>query len=262
MRLWLISLLFCIAAVATLPGFYARVKMDRSFPALSRYEFEQTPDVALVGSSMTFRLYEGYFKTPVRNLAIGGGSPLTGLAIIASYKSLPHTILVETNIMSRPVDDALVAAFGAADPSWVKPLRAAISAIYYRVKLKSEAANVEQLPRMEPGEYDISASVETTKAAFKDGLQIDTAVNTAEMKRLVADLEKRGCKVMFYELPYPRDLAETNFARTARAITRAAFPDESWLSIDNIDQLRWVDAAHMDERSAIIVAHQIETATR
>ena len=52
-------------------------------------------------------LYEGYFQTRLRNIAIGGGSSLTGLAIIASFQSIPRLILVETNIMSRPVDDAL-----------------------------------------------------------------------------------------------------------------------------------------------------------
>ena len=105
-----------IAAVGyfavNLPALYARVKLDRSFPALSRYVFEPTPEIVLVGSSMAYRLYEGYFSTSVRNLAIGGGSPLTGLAIIASYEQLPRTILVETNIMSRPIDVALVSAFG------------------------------------------------------------------------------------------------------------------------------------------------------
>src|SRR5258708_8847760 len=61
---------------------------------------------------MSFRLYEGYFKTPLRNLSIGGGSPATGLWIISSYRSLPKIILVETNILSRPIDTALVEAFG------------------------------------------------------------------------------------------------------------------------------------------------------
>jgi hypothetical protein len=82
--------------LTALPSLYARVKLDRSFPALSRYEFEATPEIILVGSSMTFRLYEGYFlKTRLRNIAIGGGSPLNGLAIIASYGDVPRLILVE-----------------------------------------------------------------------------------------------------------------------------------------------------------------------
>lgn len=82
------QILWSAAALALLAGgsllanslaLYARVKLDRSFPALSRYEFEPTPDIVLVGSSMTFRLYEHYFAQPgVRNLAISGGSSLTG----------------------------------------------------------------------------------------------------------------------------------------------------------------------------------------
>jgi hypothetical protein len=79
---------------------YARVYDDRRFPALSRYALEPTPDIALVGSSMTARLYEGYFKTRLRNISTSGGSPLTGLAILASYPSLPRVVLVETNMMS------------------------------------------------------------------------------------------------------------------------------------------------------------------
>src|SRR5258708_10254176 len=82
----LVIFTLCVLAawpVANLPALYARVKLDRSYPALSRYEFEPTPDVVLVGSSMTFLLYEGYFRQPrPPNLATSGGSPLTGLSII------------------------------------------------------------------------------------------------------------------------------------------------------------------------------------
>ena len=93
---------------------YARVYEDRRFPALSRYALEPTPNIVLVGSSMTSRLYEGYFKTPLRNIATSGGSPLTGLAIVASYPSLPRVVLVETNVMSRTIERDLVEQYGEA----------------------------------------------------------------------------------------------------------------------------------------------------
>jgi hypothetical protein len=263
--LWFFSALALVLAVwflTNLPALYARVKLDRSFPALSRYEFEPTPNIVLVGSSMTFRLYEGYFRTPLRNLAISGGSSLTGLAIIANYQSLPRLILVETNIMSRPADAALVAQFGKNDSEqfkWFRPVRAAISAIYYRLKYKSEAENVERLPKLEPADYNISASVADTKGEFnKDQLDNDMASSTEEMKRLVAGLKSRGCKIIFYELPFPGGLGETHFATKARTLTRAAFQKDKWLTIGPVDQLRWVDAAHMDERSALIVAQEID----
>jgi hypothetical protein len=60
--------------LANLPSLYARIKLDRSLPTLSRYALEKIPNVILVGSSMTFRIKEEYFaKVPVRNIAISGG---------------------------------------------------------------------------------------------------------------------------------------------------------------------------------------------
>src|ERR1700731_2422021 len=106
-RILIVAAMIVIAVTAPVllnfSNLYARVYDDRRFPALSRYALEPTPNIALVGSSMTFRLYEGYFQTQLRNVSISGGSPLTGLAILASYPSLPRVVLVEANIMSRRV---------------------------------------------------------------------------------------------------------------------------------------------------------------
>ena len=115
-RLILIATTVMTCAVITpvhlnFSSLYARVYDDRRFPALSRYALEPTPDIALVGSSMTARLYEGYFNTRLRNISTSGGSPLTGLAILASYPSLPRVAFVEMNVMSRQVDSDLVEKF-------------------------------------------------------------------------------------------------------------------------------------------------------
>jgi hypothetical protein len=116
-----------------LPSLYARVKLDRSFPALSRYVLERTPAVILIGSSMTFRVREDYFlNVPVRNIAISGGSPLTGLAIVESYSSIPRLAMVEANIMARPTDVGLIEQFGKNDAApylWFRPFRSVISLV-------------------------------------------------------------------------------------------------------------------------------------
>jgi hypothetical protein len=265
LAIFVFACVFLAWLFAMLPALYARVRLDRSFPALSRYEFEKTPDVALVGSSMTFRLFEGYFlETRPRNIAIGGGSALTGLAIIASYQKLPRLVLVETNILSRPVDEVLVQQFGKNDAEpyqWFRPIRAIISLVYYWIKYKSEAGNVDQLPRDKPSDYDISASVATTREQFSSHTSDDAMVRNAEtLKRLVENLEARGCHILFYELPYPDALGDTHFAVTARSLVHTTFPDANqWPRLDfHEPQLRWVDAAHMDERSAIIAAQEIQ----
>jgi hypothetical protein len=246
-----------------------RVKLDRSFPALSRYEFETTPDTVLVGSSMTFRLFEDYFDRPtVRNLAISGGSSLTGLTIIASYQSLPRLILVETNILTRPVDGALVEAFGRnnVEPfKWFRPVRAAISLTYYWIKYRSQAEQIERLPKAEPADHDISAALSIALREYGDSTPDQAMNQNAEtLGRLVTSLESRGCKILFFELPYPGKLGETPHAIAARLLMRSAFPDpRKWLDLtSDARQLRWIDAYHMDERSAVIVAQEIDKQIR
>jgi hypothetical protein len=258
-------ILFICAAIPALwflinlSSLYARVKLDRSYPALSRYEFDPKPDVALVGSSMTFRIYEGYFQQPIRNLSISGGSPLTGLSIIASYQSIPRMVLVETNIMTRPVDSNLVEQFGHNDAEpfkWFRPFRAAISATYYHFKYKPVG------PIPESVKIDISESI---AAAMKEysSTQFDNhiALNIEELKRIVTDLERRGCKIVFFELPYPQPLGDSYLAVKDRNLIRATFPRESWLQIQT-NHLNFVDAFHMDERSAANVARDIERQVR
>ena len=261
----LLLLLACIAPVLlNYSQLYQRVYDDRRFPALSRYALEPTPEVALVGSSMISRVYEGYFQTRLRNVAIGGGSPITGLAIIASYPALPRIIVVETNILSRPLDPALVEKFGSNDAApfrWFRPYRVAISYIYYWLKYKSESDNVARLPRQPPSSYDIKASLDETEVEYSShGFDQQMAANTEALRGLVAKLESRGCRIYFVELPYPGNLNDSHFAQTARSLAHKAFPDrEKWPEIDyHVPELRWVDASHMDERSAIIVAREID----
>src|ERR1700730_10604151 len=69
---------------------------DGTLITFNRYIQEPAPDVVIVGSSVSFRLKEEYFATPkLRNLAIAGGSPVTGLEIAANQQHPPRIILVE-----------------------------------------------------------------------------------------------------------------------------------------------------------------------
>jgi hypothetical protein len=246
------------------PQLYARVLEDRRFPALSRYALEPVPEVALVGSSMMYRIYEGYFRNSLRNVSIGGGSPLTGLAIIASYPKLPRVIVVETNILSRPFDASLVEKFGNNDAepfAWFRPYRVAISWVYYWLKYKSESENIAVLPQQKPADYDIKAVLDEIEVAYANpGFDAPMAENVATLQRLVEQLDSRGSRIYFLELPYPGNVGHSHYAVTARSLAHKAFPDRSqWIDIDyHASDLRWIDAVHLDERSAIIVAQAID----
>ena len=173
-------------------------------------------------------------------------------------------ILVETNILSRPIDRALVEAFGdnPSEPfEWFRPARGVISWTYYWIKFQSEAQTVLQLPRQPPATYDISQSVNDTIKEYngRDWVQI-MRPNVEELKRLVAALKGRGCHIVLFELPSAPGVRETEYVKAAHILAKEAFPDaEKWLAIsDNESELRWIDASHIDERSAILVAQQID----
>ena len=246
---------------------------DGSLVTLNRYVNEPTPDVVLVGSSLTFRLKEEYFATPgVRNLALAGGSPLTGLAIVANRSKIPRIVLVETNVLSRSVDTGLVEKYSKDDNaySWfARPIRTAV-ALYenwmHAPPTREQAILTRaRLLDQHPQQFDNRIYVDR---AFQQ-LDVDepaSAVreNADRIRQLIGLLERRGARVLLLEVPYMGRIEETRSVRATRAIIHAAFPEQArWLpvAVDRTD-LRWADGVHLDERSALIVSRAIDDALK
>src|SRR3954468_15639067 len=94
----------------------AATTRDGTLMTLSRYLREPVPDIVLVGSSLTKRLKEEYFAVPrLRNLALAGGSPVTGMEIVANQPRLPGIVVVEANILNRRTDAELVERYSRAE---------------------------------------------------------------------------------------------------------------------------------------------------
>src|SRR5262249_38732923 len=140
----------------------ATTTRDGTLITLNRYVQESVPDVVLVGSSMTYRLNEEYFATPrLRNPALAGGSPLTGLEVVLAQSRRPKIILVETNVMSRPPDDAVIARYSrgqSIEPLLFRPIRTAVAAYESRMHAPLTHARVtaamDILLKQPPREFD------------------------------------------------------------------------------------------------------------
>ena len=80
--------------------------------------------------------------------------------------------------------------------------------------------------------------------------------------RIDRALEQKGTRVLLFELPLSDALESSHSATVTRGIVHAAFPDAAnWLTIDApLNQLRWSDGVHLDERSALIVAQTMDGA--
>jgi hypothetical protein len=265
-------LLACRVAAALLGGgleMPATTTGDGSLYTLNRYFAGPTPDVVLVGSSLTFRLSEAYFTSAhVRNLALAGGSPVTGLAIVAHQPQPPKIVLVEANVLSRPVDEALVERYakgGGAD-RFLRPVRAIVAATENfshtppsRDQLRAE---LERLLAQPPGSFDNNVYVARVLREQDVDPTEEVRASVARMKQLMAMLEQKGTRVLLFELPELPEVERARAVGITHAIVHAAFPDsDRWLQIDVAKaQLRWADAFHLDERSAIIVSRAMEKA--
>jgi hypothetical protein len=248
----------------------ATTTRDGTLITLSRYLREPLPDIVLTGSSITFRLKEEYFATPkVRNLALAGGSPVTGLEIVANQPSVPGIILVEANVLGRPIDAALVDRYsrGDTEPLFFRPVRAVIAAYEQRrhapLSYQQVAPDLRRLVAQPPSEFDnrvyVDRAVQQFNAEDPTGAARSNAKRIGELIRV---LEQRGARVFLFELPYAEPIEGSRAAAITREIIHTAFPDSRrWLSIQaNRDELRWADGVHLDERSAVIVTQVLERA--
>ena len=248
----------------------ATTTRDGTLITLSRYLREPVPDIVLAGSSLTFRLKEEYFATPkLRNLALAGGSPITGLEIVANQPNLPRLILVEANVLNRPTDTALVERYsrGDTEPLFFRPVRAAVAAYEQRLHApltrEQVALDLRRLIEQPPSDFDSRIYADRALEQFNAEDPADaTRINMMRIEELIRRLEQRGARVLLFELPYSEPIEGSRFATTTRDVVHSAFPDpRRWLRMDtNRSELRWADGVHLDERSAVIVTQAMERA--
>jgi hypothetical protein len=234
--------------------------------ALIAYRNETTPDSVLVGTSLTYRLKEQLFlPMHIKNLAIPGRSILTGLEIVASYPKLPARIFVEINVMTWSIDKDFVKKFSYNSRPFfhvAPPIRSTVALIGRPVH-KAPLHIDENILDNPPVEYDNQVYIQRAKIEWSGHNQDATILSSIDsLSHLVQQIEARGSRVYFFELPLAGVMAETDVAKTTNAALHQRFKDASrWLALTYpADQLRFRDHAHLDERSAIIVARAMRGA--
>jgi len=269
-----VVLLACYLATLSIgasPQQPAVTTRDGSLVTFNRYVREPAPDIVLVGSSLAWRLKEEYFSLPrVRNLAVAGGSPVTGLEIVEKQPRLPKTILIETNVLSRVVDKAMVERFSGGEQGQgliLRPVRTAIAAYeswnHPPPDPTQQKAKQADLLRQPPSGFDNRVYLErAVKEMNAENPAAAARANAIRVKQLVVEIERRGANALLIEIPLSPEIKDTRYAAVTRTIMKDAFPDQTaWLTIDApLSELRWADGAHLDDRSALIVVRAIETA--
>jgi len=262
---------------------------DEQRQQIIRYLLNDNPKVAFVGTSLTHALKAEYFSTDiVSNLALPGGSPLTGLMILSNARHLPRVLVIETNILGGKADTKLVdyfrpIALPLEEPRMLlrdfKPIRTALCCLLH-VDPGSDTMNKKPLPAgtrrafyqkhaemllaQFPSNHDTTAAVSRALSNVPSG-QFATTIheNALRIVEFADRMENEGVRVYFLEMPLMPSIANGWYSRAVReAIELANSPREDrWLKLKlDESQLRWTDAYHLDERSSILVVRAIEQA--
>lgn len=237
------------------------------------------PDIAIVGSSLSKRLSPGLFSDiNVINLGIGGGSVMTGLEILRSSANLPSVILIETNILDRPVDkeekikgkiaaeSKLMAILsGVTKPLryiFTKPLFSYPPPMQQTILWKTKRIN---LLSQSAATYDIQSVVAAGRLNWDKRDNWDIAdQNLRRIKQLIPELESRGAKVFLLNLPYSDGYDIHQYAKRNRSIASGNESFHCQRCIDlrqlvDVGQLRWGDGTHLDDKSAAIAAEALQS---
>jgi hypothetical protein len=238
-------------AFTNLPQFPPTTTDQQQVVVFDRYFRLPILNVALVGSSLAYRLKEEFFEQGnVRNAAIPGGSPLTGLSIIAAAPTVrPRVIAVEVKFKNGKRPDELL-----------RPLRTV--AAYYQGAL-DDALTISEAERRSmlvlPAAPEVQQRIGATLAQWNQPSYDETLLRDANtLNDLVKRLEDQGVAICFFEMPYTPVLRQARYATAVHKVLDQVFgPDnDRWLRLEYpADEMRWNgDGEHLDKRSALIFA--------
>ncbi|MDI3563560.1 hypothetical protein [Bradyrhizobium sp. Arg816] len=216
------------------------------------------------------RLKEEYFShINIENLAIPGGSPLTGLEIVErAIKRKPRIIVVEINILSRGVDSDLVARYrGTTLPAeMLRPVRA------FAAFLQPKPPAIQKMDMLTREAILHSEPIPTASALQKIWIETVPEYNkpiydavikqdATTLESLVNKLRANRVTVYLFEMPVSPEHSHTRYYRTMREeISRRFQPDDMLQLKYALSELHWSDGSHLDERSALIVSDALENA--
>jgi hypothetical protein len=172
-------------------------------------------------------------------------------------------------VLSRSTDAALVAKYSRADnarPLFFRPIRTAVAAYENRLHAPLNHAQVSgalhQLLEQPPSDFDNRIYVDRALEQWNAEDPTAAEMNVSRIEQLIPAIERKGARVLPFELPCSAQLEGSRLAKVTRAIVHTAFHDpRRWLQIDYArGELRWADGVHLDERSAVIVTQSIDKA--
>ncbi len=234
--------------------------------------------VVIVGTSLAQRIRNAWLPPQTINIAMSGQSSFDGLEIVDRSGKRPDLLLIESNVLYKTEDEAFLD--GLFNPAlfrvraWLPSLREAYRPI---PELKALLETVlepatKEAPRHPPDDRPSASrpegngrppvAVDRRRAVVTETLRrhqaayarpIDGGLLTARLARLreiVDRLERRGTRIVFFEMPTHPTLCASPRLRGIRQAVQQAFPSHPYLRDRHCERYSVTDGLHLGTRSA------------
>jgi len=227
--------------------------------------YNEDVDTAMIGTSLSARILPDSIPS-VRSVAFGGCAVEDGLRLILSKPKAPHCVLVETNLFLRNGNDELVEKMTKGIipqvKRWIPSLRESNEPICLLSGLMIKAAGIN------PQAAAMTVDMEQLKESIKRHLADDKSLSETELaqrmetiKPLLIQLEQKGTKLIFFEMPIHQELYHLKELEQTRQTVRMAFPKTRYTYLPN-DTTTYLttDGLHLDYEGQQRYSHFIKQA--
>jgi len=218
-------------------------------------------DTIIIGSSVSRKLVTAALGQNYYNLAFNAWSSYDGLELIKLAHKKPACLLIETNVVGNqslqqdvtgslsPVSyypNKLLKSFQLQN----QPVGLLIGAI--KEKMKARMEEMKRLKRENQDLYNYNIKMEKEKQMNVLPDSVYTARFTV-LKKLVEDFKKQNIQIIFFEIPFDKELENTATMVTNRKFFRQYFPETEYryVALPAANDYVYSDGLHLSQQSAL-----------
>lgn len=220
-------------------------------------------DAVIVGSSLSNRLDRDTLPASIANLGFGGLGITDGLHIVERRGYAPPVVAIEMNVAFKQPDNGFHTSVLSPVFYWMRKCVAATRDEYQPIGiLKGWASARSEAKKKAFGKAPLT--VAEHDAIFDKMLELQREQRgkapdpealdmvMKEVKRVTDELEKKGARIMLFEMPIHPDLVGMAEPVAIRAAFSKYFPQGRyhWIPSPYAHGFNTTDGLHLDEESA------------
>ena len=242
-----------------------------------QYIYRNSIDTVMVGTSLSAHIIADSIPM-VTSLSFGGCSVEDGLRIILYKKYTPKYILVESNYILKNANSALLSGMTEGPMpilrKWIPSLREKYEPIclynsffdyfdyhflglvaYYNNK-NEQNVNIDNTQKRDRLLLEIGRRLEEDKVLTP--IELKDRINI--IKQLTAELEEKGAKIVFFEMPINKKLAHLKRDIQTRDILHKEFPANKYLYLpSDTAKYQTTDGIHFNNDDSKRFSHYFQT---